>query len=350
MQIFRLSDELDPLTKYYLYAVYRNDYEISEVMHLTFTTSDFNCTELLTVLSTQYDGYKMRITVPEYTKAAGNAIRYHQCCLMMYNYNVTRSDDLEYLLDNGHNWTMDDISLEYSDEDNLYQTDDDMDGDGEPDWDLKYNPITPGEPVVFVAGEFAWADETYDGSIDQVKNCVESWGNGYYKPLMNDGWYNMYKDDYTTHLDGMHYTKPIDAAWQGAFQRKVFRVKEPAQLDGRVRMEISEITSDDARLEFYPDDSVHQYAVLILDDASYEEFMSLINYREEFKQWAVASYFSFNYFCTRLFNEPVYTNLSSYFVEVQPDARYHVLVTAMGDSQGLTQSFNEYTFYTPPEI
>ena len=351
-QILRLSDDLEPSTTYYLYAVYRTDYEYSEVMQLTFTTGEFDCSELLTVLSTQYDGYKMRITVPESTKAAGNAIRWTQYSLMMYNYlvNFNRSNDFQSLLYNASKWATDDITLEYLEENNWYQTDYDSDGDGELDWETNWSPISPGEPVVFFAGEFAWADETYDGSINEVKSCVEGWGNGYYKPLMNDDWYYMYYDDYTTQLDGMDYTRPMDAGWNGAFQRKLFRVKEPAHLNAGVDVEMRDASPFDIILDFYPDDEVYQYSVIVLDDATYEEFMGLINYREEFKQWAVTSYDGFYVFGSRVFNVPVEIKVSSFFYEINADAIYHVLVTSMGDAQGTTQSFKEYTFKTTSKI
>ena len=160
-EVIRISLGLKEKTQYYLYACAAlNETEFSEIITLPFTTTEYNLSELLTVVDQYYDGYKLRLTVPKETKDRKNAIRYNQCCLMMYNYMKGSSDDYFSLLYNAGAYAVNDTTLVYSADNNWYQTDSDSDGDGELDWDTWYNPISPGEPIVFVAGEFSWMEDT----------------------------------------------------------------------------------------------------------------------------------------------------------------------------------------------
>ena len=347
-KLVKIEDELSNSTSYHLYvAVKLNDTEYSEVKHFEFTTSDVEFTDLLTVINTQYDGYQMRITLPESTKAAGNAIRWTQCCLMTYNYVF--GNDYYFLLHNGNLSTTEDISLVYTGEDNRYQTDFDSDGDGQLDMDYKYNPISPGEPVVFIAGEFEWMTADDNNYYFEVPNWAHE---GYFMPVMDQSLYASVNNNYVEFVNDWEIKTPLDVAWTGAFQRKFFRTREPELLDGGVDINLVDVSAANFTLEMRPDENVYQYAVMILDRPSYEYFMSLINYREEFKQWAVTSYFSAYNFGSRACAEPTMLDLTTFFYQdnIQSDSQYHVLVTAMGDAEGTTQSFQEYTFKTASKV
>ena len=304
-----------------------------------------------TILETRYDGYDMHISVPQSVKDAGNVIRWTQASLMTYNYNANYYNEFEHLLYNASKWTAEDITLEYSDEDNRYQTGYDDDGDGYLDWEYKYDPIVPGEPVVFFLGEFAQVDETYQGSDSDIWSAIISWGSGYYLPLLDENWLNVKGSENYVSLDGMTISRPMDDAWYGAFERQFFRVKEPSVLDGGVDVDLIEASPTNLVLEVTPDDNVYQYVMLILDDATYDLFMSLISDREEFKQWAITSYFSFYNFGSQSLAGAYYINAKDSFVYgCQADSDYHVLITAMGDSEGTSQSFQEYTFRTTSKV
>ena len=350
-KLVRIDDELSFATSYHLYVVVKsNSTEFSELKHFEFTTSDVEFTDLLTVVNTQYDGYQMRITLPESTKAAGNAIRWSQCCIMMYNYMMQNgNNDYSSLLYNGQSFTTEDATLIYSEEQNWYQTGEDSDGDGEIDRDTHWNPISPGEPVVFVAGEFSWMEPEYSNDYFYFP---DEWPAGYYLPMIDvDMYMSLIKNNYVE-LNGTDLISPVDAAWTGAFQRKVFRTREPGLLDGGVDVRLADVSASNMILEFYPDDNVTLYSILILDDIGYDYFMSLINYREEFKQWAVTSYFSAYNLGSRACAEPTMLDLTTFFYQdnIQSDSQYHVLVTAMGDTEGTTQSFQEYTFKTTSKV
>ena len=307
--------------------------------------------EMLTIVETDYDGYSMLVTVPRSVKDCGNVIRWNQCCLMMYNYVSRNDNDFTSLLYNASKWTTDDLLLEYTADENWYQTDYDDDCDGVPDWDYKFNPIVPGEPVVFYAGEFAYVDESYSGDYYSISSALDNWGPGYYLPALEENWYNPSLDDNPIYLDGMSLTRPMDNAWTGAFQRKFFKVREPSVLNGGVDVSLVEATPTNLKFEIYPDDNVEQYVMLILDDPTYDWFMGLISNREDFKQWAVTSYFSFYNLLTFYHSGAAIIDAKSFFVDgCQADSDYHVLVTSMGNSEGTSQSFQEFTFRTASKI
>ena len=347
--VIRISSGLKENTQFYLYIVAKLDAQnYSQIVTLPFKTTEYDLDELITVVDQYYDGYKMRITVPEETKERGNAIRYNQCCIMMYNY-MKSSDDYFSLLHNAAQYTTDDVTLVYSEDQNWYQTDGDSDGDGELDWDTHYNPISPGEPVVYVAGEFAWMEDSPEYETEFFK-FPSGWENGYYIPMIDTDYYTQGKNEQSSVgiITDYQITRPLDAYWTGAFQRKHFRVREPELLDGKVDVKLAESTPKDIVLEFYPDENVKQYAVGIFDDSMYENLLELCNGREDYIQWAITSYFAAYTFGTRVAKEAVQMKLTTFYYQdaIAEDTEYHVLVTAMGDAEATKQSFQKYTFKT----
>ena len=139
---FRVSGGLHEKTKYWLYLVAKLDAQnYSEIYTIPFTTTEYDFDELLTVTEQAYDGYNMRITVPDETLDRKNAIRYNQCCIMMYNY-MSGSDDYSSLLYNGGRYVTESTTLHYSEDTNWHETGSDSDGDGEIDLDTYYNPVS----------------------------------------------------------------------------------------------------------------------------------------------------------------------------------------------------------------
>lgn len=346
--VVRISSGLKEDTQYYLYAVAKLDAQnYSEIVTVPFKTTKYAFDELLTVVDQYYDGYKMRITVPQETIQRQNAIRYNQCCIMMYNY-MQDSDDYFSLLYNAGNYTTDSKTLLYTEDENWYQTDD-SDGDGEPEWDTRYNPISPGEPVVFVAGEFSWMEDSPEYETEYF-SFPSGWEDGYYIPMINTDYYAKGGNEQSNVGIVTDYTisRPLDSYWTGAFQRKHFRVKEPELLDGGVEVKLVESTPKDLTFECYPDDNVVQYAIGVFDDAMYDQILDLLNGKEEYMQWAITSYFAAYTFGTRVAKEAVQMKLTRFYYQdaIAEDTEYHVLVTAMGDEMATSQSFQKFTFKT----
>ena len=358
--VIRVSRGLEEKTQYYLYAVASLNGEYTSIVTVPFKTGEYNLTELITVVDQAYDGYKVRITVPEETKKRGNAIRYGQCDIMMYNYMDKKNNDYSNLLYNGdayNNIVVDDKSLTFSEELNWYETDQDSDGDGALDLDYRYNPISPGEPVIFIAGEFAWMN----GEEDETEyfGFPSGWDPGYYMPLISETYFTegpgAPKDKEQSSLGiitDYEVTSPMDPYWTGAFQRKHFRVREPQPFDGKVDVQLIEASPINLVMDFYPDKSVKQYAVGIFNDAMYEEVMKLCNGREDYMQWAITSFFAAYTFGTKVATEAVRMELTDFYYQdaIGETTDFHVFVTAMGDQMATTQNFQKFTFTTTERL
>ena len=276
-----------------------------------------------------YDGFKIHIDVPQnvenspYGQLGGRAIRYTHGDLMTYNF--VRLSDYLNLLWNAGKYTTEDITLDYSADLNYGQCDYDVNEDGlvnEEDCDYLWNPIAPGEPVVYLAGEFEWMTEEQNG-YNGFEYPLE-WEPGYYLPCMNS-----------------------EYLWTGTFQKKQFDTKKPSVLDAEVNMDILKLGPVDATIALIPDPAVNFYCAMILDDFTYDWMLELLDGKEEYLQWATSSYFASYNFGMRVFYEPVEVRLTDHFYDVLADTNYHVLITGMGDEKGYKQCFNHYQFRTP---
>ena len=359
-ETLRISADIQETTEYYLYiAAKLSADKYSEIFEINFTTEDFEFANLLTVVGVEPDGYKMQITVPKSVKTGKSAIRYNQCDLMMYNYQTSpkygANDDYFTLLYNASAFTTEDTTLEYSESVNWDEAGADINEDGvidENDITIKWNPISPGEPIVFVAGEFEWMEipEDWDNEKNYSVNGFDfpaGWGPGYYTPCLDSeaywGYYGITKGmniiDATVNTD-------IDKFWTGAFQRKIFTVKQPKKMDAKVNIEVADIGPVNATVIMTPEEGVEQFAYGIFDDAALNIMKELCDGKEEFFQWAVSSFFGVYTFGTGVSAGVTEIELEDIFVSVPSNSNIHVLVTAMGNSNATVQSFNSFTFQT----
>ena len=329
---YEILTELKENTKYYIYVVAKlSSVEYSDIIEIVFETQAFEYNELCSLTSVMYDGFKMHISVPESVKNSkhgqpgSRAIRYAHGDLMIYNIMKSVGSDYWNLLRNGGNYTTEDVILSYSEDLNFGPAGEDLNEDGvidENDMTYLWNPISPGEPVVFLAGEFEWMTEEQDGlnGFDYPMDM----DHGYYLPCMNN-----------------------EYIWTGAFQKKVFETKKPSALNAEVKMEISDLGPVNATIALIPDPEVAFYCVAVLDEETYNLMLELLEGKEEYLQWATASYFAMHNFGSKTFEGPVEFTLSDWFYEVPANTNYHVLITGMGDDKGSKQSFRHYQFTTP---
>lgn len=353
-EVIRISLGLEENTQYYLYACAAlSETEFSEIITLPFKTSEYNLSELVTVVDQYYDGYKVRLTLPKETKDRDNAIRWNQCCIMMYNYMKASNNDYFSCLYNAGNFVKKDTTLVYSEETNWHLTGGDADGDGEIDWDTYYNPISPGEPVVFVASEFAWMEDKEEYETENFK-FPSGWVDGYYLPMLDEDYYADHsKEQSSMGIINWDYTHPMDKYWTGAHQRKHFLIKQPDLLEAGVDVKLAKVTPVNMTLEFYPEDGVDQYAFGIFDDDTYQnQVLPLLNGNEDWMQWAVTSYFAAYTFGTKVASGAVQADLTSFYYQsaITPETKYHVFVTAMGNPQGTSQSFQKFSFETTARV
>ena len=367
----QLLAEIEENTNYYVYLVGRlSASAYSKVYSFEFNSGTFQFEDLCSVVAVMNDGYKMRITVPESVKKStpgtkgSRAIRYTQADLMFYNLNRGTYDEYYMLLHNNQMYVTEDTTLEFSESVNFTQSNEDLNEDGkvdEEDLTYKWNPISPGEPVVFFAGEFEWmqmpSEYESGGALEDENYFVDGWvypagwSAGYYLPMIDgekyDAYYAKSKTKGMNIVTDVDITNEIDQMWTGKFQKKIFRTRIPDQMNAKVDMEILEVGPVDATLALTPDQGVEFYSVIILDDGTYGEMLDLLEGKEEYLQWATASFFSMYNFGARVFYSDAEIVLSEHFYDVPADTKYHVLITGMGDEAGSKQCFNHYTFNTP---
>ena len=365
----QLVVDLEENTKYNLYLVARiSATEFSEVYSFTFETASFDFDQLATVVATLPDGFKMHFTMPASVREktpgtpGSKGIRYTLTDIMSYNLNRQRFDEYYMLLTNAGMFTTEDETIEFSDKTNRMESSEDVNEDGvvnEHDQTIKWNPISPGEPIVFLAGEFEWMElpPEYQGK-DAPNYVVDGWTYpagfpaGYYLPMIDGTEYDKYYSATKSigHYDAVDVTSPLDNMWTGAYQKKLFRSQMPSELKGgKVDVEVVELGPVDATLNFIPSDNVLFYSFCILDEGTYGEMLKLLGNQEELLQWATGSYFAMYNFGTLMAEGPAQISLSSHFYDVPADTKYHVLVTGMGDELGTEQCFTHFTFNTLPK-
>lgn len=366
----RISGDIQENTEYFLYITAKLNAEaFSDIIEIRFKTGEFEFSNLLTVVDVDYDGYKMNISVPSSVKEGNGkkdkegttAIRYSQCDIMMYNLRTKMNgvDDYFNLLYNAGDYTTEDKVLEYSHATNVMNPDLDINGDGvinEEDLTVKWNPISPGEPVVFIAGEYQWMEEP-DDLPENVNYSVNGfyypagWDPGYYLPMIDSTMY-WQKGNSTKSMNiiDADVKKDIDHMWTGAFQRKIFKVKQPEAMDAKVNITVEDIGPVNATVILEPEDGVKMYAYAIMDDAALNQMIDLCDGKEEYLQWAITSYFAAYTFGTSQAATYAEIMLDNFFIDVPANSNIHILTTAMGDEMATTQNFNRLTFQTKEKV
>lgn len=370
-----LDFEIKENTKYYVYFVaILSDSSFSQLYEWEFETGEFTFNQLATTVAVAPDGYKMRITVPESVKNSvhgqpgSRAIRYSQSDLMLYNFYRSTDTDYSHLLYNAGKYLTEDTTLSYSDAENWGTTGADTNLDGVVDDNgtgLLWNPIAPGEPVVFLAGEFEWMAEPEDLHADSnyVVNGFyypAGWEPGYYLPCIDSAkyWGNIFASKAMTkglnNITNIDLSTPFDNAWTGAFQRKLFRTRVPDVLNAKIDVKVEDLRSVNATIVITPDEQVYRYLFTILDTGMYEEMLRLLDGNAEYLQWAVTSYFSmYNFGAIEVkagagsSTAPIAEVVLEDLLYVQDDSKYHVLVTGMSGEIGSPQCFTHFEFSTP---
>ncbi len=368
-QVIRLGGNLQSDTDYYLYAAAKIDSKnYSEMFTLNFTTKAYDFDRLLTVVKTSYDGYKIHVTVPEEVKERGNAIRYGGTNQAFYNVLVSQTGSeavhvLNSVVANGNrhgNYTLDDATLLY-DNSNIVL----LDENGDPVLDENgdqidiHEPIAPGEPTVFLAGECAYG-------TDKEMGAITGWYYG-----VSDKSYQVALFDWNTidpAFDWNNTDRDNDqwggSGWTGAFQKLVFKTKEPGHTDATVHIDIpeDEITVTDAMIYFDMDDEVSRYFYIILDNSTYNQVVDVYLGKrgasqeeiDEAFQWFLTSYLAFYEWGIGGIMEDTQVNAAQSFQNnvLMGGETYHVLCTVQVDdpnepdnpTNGGLQNFVHKTF------
>ncbi len=345
--LIRFDDNLQSNTSYILYAVAKLDESsYSNVIKLEFTTKDYDFDQLLTVVERSYDGFKLHITVPEETKQRGNVIRYSGTSLAMFNVlkNNNMGDETNTILTgvvaNGNrhgNYVKNDSTITrnaftvvVTDENGVPVRDE----NGE-QIDI-HNPIAPGEPYVFYAGECAY------GTDDEMGAIV-----GWYYGTHDKSWqvpvFDWSTVDPAFDWDNLERDSWEGSGWTGAFQKIVFNVKEPSLCEETVTIDIpeDEIDVTNAKIYFEMDEGVSRYFYLVLDDVTYNSVVDIYLDKtgapqeeiDKALQWFLTSYMAFQEWGIGAVTESIIIDAATEFGEgvLHGGETYHVLCTVVVD-------------------
>lgn len=342
--------EMAPKTDYYVYFA-AQDTETSyftDVLEVAFTTTDYSFDEMLTVVETYYDGFKVHVTVPEEVKARKNALRYNITSMPMYYVMKYEYDnfDFDMLLTNGGGndakFLTDNATLVFNN-DNINET----------YWDpfnnvyvegLNHYPICPGEPAIVFAGEFKYNDT----------DNIYGWGAGYLEWMYDlEGAIEGSAPPADRPDNGvLDLADDDDNYWTGRFSRILFETKKPEKLDGKLNIKVEETTPINALFTITPDKDIEQYAYAVIDHGLYLYLVDKYLFgHEEYLQWFMTSYFAQMDGIAnqdrgnneiQVFGGPIQTPLNSSSV-------YHIIATGVSGEYLEKQTYEHVTFETAPK-
>ena len=330
--------DLKPNTSYVLYVAAKdaNENLLEKVESVAFSTTDF--TDPVTIVERKFDGFTVHVKAPKEVQDSKHALRFTRGVLPFYNMlKMQGVSDAEMLLSNGgdERSTTDAITYTFDEAHSLI-----VDPDTGEEYEID-SPIVPGEPSVFLAGEFSYGESPY------------GWGEGYYTPCFDtDKWL---EDVYggggmILGLEEDDNYKKENSYWNGFHHRELVYSKQPALLDAGVKIDTLKLSANNVSLLFTPDKKVDSYCVMVCDDALYHDMiLPMFNNDEKYLQWFTTSYMAFSQLGAMSFSGAVEFNLDEFFEEgfIEPDLKFHVLITALGDEHGESQSFQHLEIITP---
>ncbi|MBR2351918.1 MAG: hypothetical protein IKA70_03145 [Alistipes sp.] len=213
-----------------------------------------------------------------------------------------------------------------------------------------YEPAAPGEPLVLMLSEVSYAD-----CINVFPTEDYGWGPGWYK-------YPYDMDAYMAALYGGGGWGPLQMPMPGGgggsdvnaddyweknawYKRVEFQTAPPQPFDGTVKVEITDVTCDNAVITLTPDSKTTAYVVGLFADVDEEyggDYQGLLNQylkgNENYVQWfstsVLGGYMGFMQMAAS--EGPVQIPLNEYFYKLYAGMKYHVIVTAVDGT------FNEW--------
>ncbi len=365
---------LHPETEYtiYLIGLIDNDfYNGGELFTASFTTTGFD--EDFVIFDVGQRSVSVHVKVPDSVYPAdkndvdenGNprnhVIKWGIASLFNYVSNMLGSatDDLMINLHDEvyHNYITEDATIVFDAEHSVV-----LDKNGEPELDeeglptIIYNAPIPGEPSVVLFGEFAYG-----------KDPMNRGGDGYYVPMFDyyrfitevPTYEGVIADEGSTKYGTAQHPYwgwfDDNGTWHEAFHRNCMVVTaQPEPLDAKVKVEV-ETTTKGGLITLTPERGVYLYCVSLVDDAVYNEMLACFadapGNPEDYMQYFVSSYDAMMSSVSSMYMASagkVRIRLEDMFFVLPPNTKYHLCITAMGDSEGSTQSFIHEQFQLKP--
>ncbi|MBQ6687678.1 MAG: hypothetical protein IJN02_00425 [Bacteroidales bacterium] len=331
--------DLESESDYVVYVAAKVDEstQYDDVVMLEFSTAAYEFTDLVTVIEKDMDSFKVHIKTGDNIGPGQdqNAIRYGVITLPFYlDLLSTGRTDAEALTDNGRMKVTASRELYYG-PDNVY-VDENLNPVPEDEADplehyYLHDYFSPGEPLVFLAGEFEWGEDEFGRGWD------------HFIPLFDyEAWFAQYIPPTTPLLE---VAEMQDQYWSGEFQRTFITLDTPALLDGGVTIEPVSSSAIDASFNVIPDDNVYSYHVGIMDQGIYEDVLKFLGGNEDYLQWFLTSYYAWRFGLAQTYMGGQKINLTNQ-IYAQPNTTYHVMVTCFGDQGGTVQSFQRTTIST----
>lgn len=326
---------LSPNTTFHLYVAAQTtaDTYYGQVLTTSFTTSDVS--NDITIVEQDTDGFVLYVRTPQDVLDRGNAVRYGVYDIASYNY---AKGDLDAL-----NGTSSDASLLLSMPQNYcfgangetsatidFNNVDIIAGSGDDLYYARY-PMAPGEPSVFIMGEFT--GENFRTPLYDNPHEEEGGGGTPVIPMSAPNDRTLDEDQY----------------WSGFHQRFMTSSLDPEPLDASFNVEVDVQDAVHVVVNLNPDPEIMMYSVFMSEDSFYKStILPLLDNNEDFMPWFTGSYFCSDvvYQLQYLNNGPMQIDFH-YHNYVYPNTTYHIFLLGRGDEAGYTQCFEQYSFTTP---
>lgn len=124
-----------------------------------------------------------------------------------------------------------------------------------------------------------------------------------------------------------------------------FKTLSPENLNADIKVEISDISAVDADITIIPDANVKEYQYLVIDDATYKDYILKYCYSSDI-QWFLTSLAGCSYWGISKVTDISQFKLSEKIYQCTPNTKYHILITGKGDEVGTSQCFKHVEFET----
>ena len=198
-----------------------------------------------------------------------------------------------------------------------------------------YNPIVPGQPNIFLLGEFAYGEHPW------------GFGMGYYSPLFDqDGFLNDYYGSGPSPRQMDENTLNEADYWSGYYNKLEFRTLQPVELDADFNVELN-LTPKGGSVLISPDDEIMQYIFLAMDQDTYDLVLPYLNNDPTLMQWYATSYNAMMMLGATTIMGDMMIDLEELFYEMYKDTNYYLFLVGMSDESGMEQVYEEIVFTLP---